>query len=143
MANFTVTGLDEMVETLQDENLLDSATLKEIMYAAGDILVEELKRYTRESGFRLAGYSRGIRYQKKIKRDKYGDPYITVTVTGKNERGQRRATVMFVLNYGRSKEYGEIVGSYFWTRGSKAAEQDVAKEIETIINRKLKERGLL
>ena len=66
-----------------------------------------------------------------------------MTSVGKNKHGVRRATVLFVLNYGRGPEYGKISGTYFWTKGSKAAESQVDKELEDILTKKLKERGLL
>ena len=40
------------------------------------------------------------------------------------------------------KEYGQIVGTYFWNRGSEEASQKIKQEFEKIINEKLRERGL-
>ena len=74
---------------------------------------------------------------------KNGDPYITITAVGKNEHGTRRATVLFVLNYGRAKGYGQITGTYFWTKGVRNAQKRVNAELEKILTQKLKERGLL
>ena len=54
-----------------------------------------------------------------------------------------RATVLFVLNYGRAKEYGQITGTYFWTKGVRTAQKRVNAELERILTQKLKERGLL
>ena len=68
---------------------------------------------------------------------------MTITAVGKNEHGTRRATVLFVLNYGRAKEYGQITGTYFWTKGVRNAQKRVNAELEKILTQKLKERGLL
>ena len=79
----------------------------------------------------------------KIKKNKYGEPQMSVTVKGKNLNGIRNATVLFVLNYGRSKKYGEIVGDYFWTKGVRKSEKEIQKRLEEITKEKLKERGLI
>ena len=50
--------------------------------------------------------------------------------------------MLFVLNYGRSAEYGEIDGTYFWTKGVRSAQKRVNAELEKILTQKLKERGL-
>lgn len=80
---------------------------------------------------------------KSIKTDKDGNKYLTVTVSGKNTRGERNATVLFVLNYGRSEPYGKIHGSYFWTRAVQRSERQVLPVYEKIINEELTERGLV
>lgn len=95
------------------------------------------------SGFQTEAYASSVKYRKTIKRDKNGDPYISITAVGKNEHGTRRATVLFVLNYGRAKEYGQITGTYFWTKGVRNAQKRVNAELEKILTQKLKERGLL
>ena len=68
---------------------------------------------------------------------------MTVTVKGKNLTGARNATILFVLNYGRSKKYGEIIGDYFWTKGTRKSEKEIQKRLEEIAKEKLKERGLI
>lgn len=142
MAKFETSGLDKMMATLQDVDVLDEATIQEMMDAAGEILVAEIKKRVAQSGFATEDYVKSIKAT-KIKRNKYGEPYIQVTSIGKNKHGVRRAAVLFVLNYGRGPEYGKISGTYFWTKGSKAAESQVDKELEDILTKKLKERGLL
>lgn len=143
MANLQVEGMNEMIHAIAEMDLFDTEMQQELLYAAGDIAVRELWERVRTSGFDFGGYKNKIKYSKKIKRDKNDLPYITVTVSGKNEHGVRRALIVFVANYGRAKAYGEIVGTYFWTRGSQAVSQEVQKEFEKIINEKLRERGLL
>ena len=113
------------------------------MTPPGDIIVEELQNAVRSSGCRTEADASSVKYRKTIKRDKNGDPYISITAVGKNEHGTRRATVLFVLNYGRAKEYGQITGTYFWTKGVRNAQKRVNAELEKILTQKLKERGLL
>ena len=143
MANISITGVDELMATLQKANVFDEDMQQELLYAAGDIIVEELQKMLKASGFQTEAYASSVKYRKTIKRDKNGDPYISITVVGKNEHGTRRATVLFVLNYGRAKKYGQITGTYFWTKGVRNAQKRVNAELEKILTQKLKERGLL
>lgn len=143
MAKISFSGADELMATLQKASAFDDETQQELLYAAGDIIVEELQKAVRASGFRTEAYGSSVKYRKTIKQDKNGDPYITITAVGKNEHGTRRATVLFVLNYGRGEEYGKINGTYFWTKGVRSAQKRVNAELEKILTQKLKERGLL
>ncbi len=143
MANISITGVDELMATLQKANVFDENMQQELLYAAGDIIVEELKKMVKASGFQTEEYASSVKYRKTIKSDKNGDPYISITAVGKNEHGTRRATVLFVLNYGRAKGYGQITGTYFWTKGVRNAQKRVNEELEKILTQKLKERGLL
>lgn len=143
MAKISFSGTDELMATLQKANAFDDETQQELLYAAGDIIVEELQKMVKTSGFQTEAYASSVKYRKTIKRDKNGDPYISITAVGKNEHGTRRATVLFVLNYGRAKEYGQITGTYFWTKGVRNAQKRVNAELEKILTQKLKERGLL
>ena len=143
MASLQVEGMNEMIHALSKIDLFDDEMQQELLYAAGDIIVEELQKMVKASGFRTEAYASSVKYRKTIKRDKNGDPYISITAVGKNEHGPRRATVLFVLNYGRAKEYGQITGTYFWTKGVRNAQKRVNAELEKILTQKLKERGLL
>ena len=143
MAKISFSGTDELMATLQKANMFDDEMQQELLYAAGDIIVEELQKMVKASGFQTEAYASSVKYRKTIKRDKNGDPYISITAVGKNEHGTRRATVLFVLNYGRAKEYGQITGTYFWTKGVRNAQKRVNAELEKILTQKLKERGLL
>ena len=78
----------------------------------------------------------------KIKKNKNGEYYVTVTVNGKNIRGQRLATIAFVFNYGRQKKYGEIKGQYFWTRAVKQTEKILPQIYEREVTNILQERGI-
>lgn len=143
MAEIAITGMDELLATLQKADMFDEEMQKELLFAAGDIIVEELRKAVQKSGFRTEAYASSVRYRKTIKKDKNGDPYISITAIGKNSHGQRRAAVLFVLNYGRSPEHGKIDGTYFWTKGAKNAQKRVNEEMEKMLTKKLKERGLL
>ena len=143
MANVTISGVDTLVAALEKADLFSQETQEEMLFAAGDILVECIQQEMQRSNFNIASLERNIYYTRKIKKNKYGEPYISVSVKGKNANGQRNATIAFVLNYGRSEDYGEISGGYFWTKGSKTAEPLIFKKIEEIAERRLREGGLL
>ena len=57
MANISITGADELIATLQKANVFDEDMQKELLYAAGDIIVEELQNAVRASGFRTEAYA--------------------------------------------------------------------------------------
>lgn len=142
MAKFETTGLDAMMATLEGSDIFDEETVKELMTAAGEILVAEIRKRVVQSGFATEGYVKSIK-PTKIRKNKYGEPYIQVTAVGRNKHGERKAAVLFILNYGRGPEYGRINGTYFWTKGSQEAARQVDRELEKILTQKLKERGLL
>lgn len=144
MADIKISGVNETMLELKKANLLDDEeTLKEILFAGAEILAEEIKKRMDTSGFAVSGYKNSITYDKKVKRTKSGNPYVSVYARGKNSQEEPRGLVLFVLNYGRSAEYGEITGTYFWSNATKAANDLVEKTIEKICTQKLKERGLL
>lgn len=138
MASFEMEGLEKAIDELKKADLFDDQTVVEMLTAAGDVIVREIRTKMDASGFDIGSYKTSVSFRKKVRKDKNGDPYITVTVNGKNRQGERKATVLFVLNYGRSAEYGEIPGSYFWTNGTKAAEPLAMKELKKIVEQKLK-----
>ena len=142
MAKFQTSGVDEMVAKLQKAGGLDDKLVTEIMNAAGEIMVAEIKKRVAQSGFATEEYVKSIK-PTKIRRNKFGEPYIQVTAVWNNKHGERRAAVLFVLNYGRGPQYGRITGTYYWTRGSQEAAKQVEKELDALLTQKLKERGLL
>lgn len=142
MAKFETSGIDGMLATLQNAAELDEETVKELMAAAGEIMVAEIKRRVAQSGFATEEYVKSIR-PTKVRKNKFGEPYIQVTAVGNNKHGERRAAVLFVLNYGRGPQYGRITGTYYWTKGSQEAAKRVEKELDALLTQKLKERGLL
>lgn len=142
MAKFQTSGVDEMVAKLQKAGGLDDKLVTEIMNAAGEIMVAEIKKRVAQSGFATEEYVKSIK-PTKIRRNKFGEPYIQVTAVGSNKHGERRAAVLFVLNYGRGPRYGRITGTYYWTKGSQEAAKQVEKELDALLTQKLKERGLL
>lgn len=50
MAKISFSGTDELIATLQKADAFDDETQQELLYAAGDIIVEELQKMVRSSG---------------------------------------------------------------------------------------------
>lgn len=139
MANLTfdVQGASVGLGNLQLQDILTQENIEKMLYDMADIVVAELKKSMQNAGHVDTGETiRHIGYNKSIKW-KNGVPSVTVTVSGKRKDGQRFATVAFVLNYGRKKEYGQITGSYFWNRAIEAAEPKAVARCNEIIEQAL------
>ena len=143
MAELSFTGLDDVIQAMQRADLFDDETQTELLQAGTAHLRETIQNEIARAPYQLKFVSSKLTKPKKAKKDKNGNYYMTVSVSGKNARGERNATVAFVLNYGRREEYGKIAGSYFWTRAVKRSENSVVPVYKAIITKKYKERGLI
>ena len=143
MAELSSDGIDDLIKAMQRADIFDEATQTELLQAGAEHFRDIVRQEVNRAAYDLKFVSSKLSKQKKAKRDKDGNYYMTVTVTGKNERGERNATVAFVLNYGRREEYGKIEGSYFWTRARQRSDLTVVPVYEKIIEEKYKERGLI
>ena len=139
MAEFECSSIDQLIKEMQSLDLYDADTQEDVLNAEADVLIEEIQKGMNASQFDLSKIARQVQKSKVTKSTVRS---VTVTVRGKNERGERNATVAFVLNYGRRKEFGEIVGEYFWTSAVKKAENPMLSAAEEVVIKKIKERGL-
>lgn len=143
LAEISFDGMDDVIQALSEFNLFDEQTQTKLLEAGAEnlraLIVEEGGRSGQDVGRMLKKVSR----PKKAKTDKQGNYYMTISPNGKNSRGERNATVLFVLNYGRTEPYGKIQGSYFWTRAVQRSQRQVIPIYEKIINDELTERGLV
>lgn len=144
MADFNVdfSSMDGLIKSLEGLDMFDEDMQSKMLNAGADRLMGTIREEANRSGYQLKRISSKLSKARKIKKDKNGNYYMTVTVSGKNERGERNATVAFVLNYGRSEKYGKIQGSYFWTRAVNRTEKTVQGVYENIVTEELRERGL-
>lgn len=144
MAEFDVdfSSMDSLIKSLEGLDMFDEDMQSKMLNAGADHLIKTIQEEATRSGYQLKRISSKLSKGRKIKKDKNGNFYTTVTVAGKNERGERNATVAFVLNYGRSEEYGKIQGSYYWTRAVNRTEKTAQGVYEDIVTEELKERGL-
>ena len=143
MAEFSFDGIDDLIKSMQKADLFDEETQTDLLQAGTEQFREIVREEVTRSPYNLKFVSNKLTKQKKAKKDKDGNYYMTVSVSGKNERGERNATVAFVLNYGRREEYGKIEGSYYWTRAVRRADGSLVPVYEKIISKKLQERGLV
>lgn len=143
MAEFDVdfSSMDNMIKSLKGLDMFDEDMQRKLLNAGADFLVRTISEEAGRSDYHLKRISSKLSKSRTIKRDKDGNYYVTVTVNGKNDRGERNATVAFVLNYGRSEKYGRIQGSYYWTRAVKRTEKNVQTVYEEIVTEELKERS--
>lgn len=144
MAEFDVdfSSIDHLIRSLEEMDLFDEDMQSKMLNAGADHLMDTIRKEAGSSGYRLSRISSKLIKSRKIKKDKNGNYFTSVTVTGKNERGERNATVAFVLNYGRSEKYGKIEGSYYWTRAVNRTEKSLQGVYEDIVTEELNERGL-
>lgn len=144
MASFKLESgsLDTLIKQIASMNMFDEETQEELLNAGADHLIGTIRKEASSAPYRLDRIAEKVTKSRKIKKDKNGNYYLTVTPSGKNFRGERNATVAFVLNYGRSEKYGKITGCYFWTRAVKSAEKTVTKIYADLIDKKIKEKGL-
>ena len=142
MADITFEGMDELIRALDAAGKLDDQTTDEILNAGADVALQAIRQAVRSSRYRISGYASAVKKSRVKKRN--GEPYISITVDGRNERGERRGTVLFVLNYGRSSHdpHGAIQPGYFWTMATRQAMEPAQKAMEEIMNKKLQEEGL-
>ena len=141
MADVSVSGMDDLIRALEKNDLFSDETQAEMLNAGADIIADSISKEMMKSRFTIQHLISKIK-KSKIKRSKNGDPKISVTVKGKNAFGTRNALILFVLNYGRAKKYGEIIGEYFWTRGSRNCDKAIEKALTEIAEDKLKKEGL-
>lgn len=142
MASFIVEGAGEALVQLEKADLFDDETVREMLFAGGDILVDEIQRAMQQDTHKIAHLAPKVRYKRTVKKGKDGVPYIAVSAEGKNRTGDRNSTILFVLNYGRSPKYGRITGSYFWTKAVKSATPKISAKYQEIANKILNERGV-
>lgn len=143
MAEFEVSSMDELIRAMQDFDLFTDDVQDKLISAGADTLMATIREEAQRSGQDLQRITGKLTKGRVLKKDKNGNRYRVVSISGNNSRGERNGTVAFVLNYGRSEEYGRIEGSYFWTRAVKRTKNSLLPVYEKIINEELTERSLI
>lgn len=144
MAVMVFEGMKELEDALREADLFDDAAAMQDILSAGEAHLSQcIRNEIAKAPYNLKFVSNRLTRNKKVKKDQNGNYYLSVSVSGKNVRGEKNAVVAFVLNYGRAKEYGEIAGSYFWTRAVNKASNSILPVYEKIITEKYREKGLI
>lgn len=143
MAEFQTDGLTEFIRQLEQDDLFNDEVAGEMLFSMADEMVDSVQKKMRSTRYDMARLSKKVGYTKKIKNEKNGGKSVTVSVKGKNARGERNATVVFVLNYGRREEYGRLAPMHFWDSATQET-IDKAQEIaENAATEYYKSKGLI
>lgn len=143
MAEFETDGLAEFIRQLETDGLYDDEVAEKMLFAMADEMVDSVQKKMRGTRFDVDRLSRKVGYTKKVKNEKNGGKSVTVTVKGKNARGERNATVVFVLNYGRQEKYGRIAPGHFWDAATVETKEKVQQIAEDAATEYYKSKGLI
>ena len=143
MAEFQTDGLAEFIRQLEQDDLFNDEVAGEMLFAMADEMVDSVQKKMRSTKYDMARLSKKVGYTKKIKEEKNGGKSVTVSVKGKNARGERNATVVFVLNYGRSEKYGRLAPMHFWDSASQEAKEKAQKIAEETATDYYKSKGMI
>lgn len=144
MAQIESSGITVAIRQLEQADLFDDATTKEMLTAGAETMLDAVKSAfvqaghnnlarPRRTGETLQHFSRS----RTVKKDKKGVPYMLVTISGADKRGQRYGTKGFVLNYGRRKG-GKITADYYWSTAVQNTRQAVNDIMAATADKKLK-----
>lgn len=121
MAQMETDGIQEAIRQLNKADLFTDENVKRMLTAGTAVMLPAVKSAFVASGHNNPGRQRRtgetlrhITKARTVRKDKYGVPYMFVTIHGKDSRGQRYGTKGFVLNYGRRKG-GKIPADYYWS----------------------------
>lgn len=145
MAEFNVdySSMDSLISSLSKLDLFDDEMQEKLLGAGASSLMDAITEEAARAPYDLKFLSGRLRKSRKVKKGKDGTNYIEVFVSGKNSDKQQYTTIAFVLNYGRSKRFGEIPGSFFWTRAVRRTQKTVFEDYEDVVTETLKERKLI
>ena len=139
MAKLEVNGLDALADDFMALATLPDSVSEGILNAAADVIAQEQKK-TMEKMWR-GPYSTGdtARAVKKGKvRKSSSGKYITVYPQGRNRKGERRAAVAFINEYGKRGQPGRPA---IRTANEKAADKAVEAG-EKVYHQFLDKKGL-
>lgn len=141
---FDENALQNLMDKLEHNGLFDEDTQKELLTAGATVMRDNAEQKMRAAGHVDTGETeKHITVTRKVVTTKTGAKRLSVTVTGKDKRGERYAAKAFVLNYGRKKAYGYLPGSLFWTTARKISEPRIEALWRDMVTKKLKEKGLI
>lgn len=141
MAKFTADGFDVALGELARADLFTDENITAILHAGAEVMVDEVRKEMQRAPLNISHLTGKIRYKSGFKRYKDGTPYVTVTAMGKNKTGDSNSVILFVLNYGRSKKYGYIPPSLFWTKAAATAEPKITAAMQAAADKILAGKG--
>ena len=126
MADFQVTGLDDVMKEMMSHQAAAEVAIPEMLNAGAEILVKSQKGQAQSMKIRNTGDFINSIKAAKIKKDRDGNSYIEVSPQGKDHKGVRNAEKGFIAEYGTSK-----IPARPWMRtaNAKCSDEITAKEI--------------
>ena len=143
MAEFQTDGLTEFIRQLEQDDLFNDEVAGEMLFSMADEMVDSVQKKMLSTRYNMTRLSKKVGYTKKIKSEKNGGKSVTVSVKGKNARGERNATVVFVLNYGRREEYGRLAPMHFWDSATHETKEKAQEIAENAATEYYKSKGLI
>jgi len=141
--SFDDSAITSLMKQLEVSGPFADKVAEEMLFAGAEILAKEAQEQFIRAGYPAREVYKNIGFIRKVKKDKSGIKSVSITVKGKDNRGEGNAVKAFVLNYGRGKRYGEIKGSHFWNRAKEKAQPEMSRKCEEIATKHLKEKGLI
>lgn len=141
-------AIRDMIHRLSAADLFTEESQERILKAGAQTLADAEARAARGRHRRTGVMAEHVTVAKKIRQDKYGYLYATVTVSGSVARGKKRkirtrnAVKAFVNNYGR-RSRGAIPASYFWTWTAERSRGQCTQTMQEEVNALLKEKGAI
>ena len=102
-------AIAQAIKKLQENNMFSDKTVTAILTIGADEMLASVKSAFIQSGHnntlprRTGETLRHFTKSRKLMKDKRGTPYMFVTVSGSDRRGQRYGAKAFVLNHDRRK----------------------------------------
>lgn len=139
MAEFGVTGLDDLMLTMQQIAEIPDEVQAEILNAQADIAVVAQKKSALSAGVSPHGELMSSIGKTKIKTGKNGKS-IYVYPQGVNSSGTRNAEVAFIREYGAERRNQQ--GKMFIRNANERSAESTTKAAAEIYDRWLKKKGL-
>lgn len=131
---FASAAIAQAIKKLQENNMFSDKTVTAILTIGADEMLASVKSAFIQSGHnntlprRTGETLRHFTKSRKLMKDKRGTPYMFVTVSGSDRRGQRYGAKAFVLNYGRRKG-GKITADYYLSNAAKSTRPKINQQM--------------
>ena len=138
-------AISNLIDNLNKADLFNDENENRLINIGANEVADSIKNAMGQSQFDIAKFKNKVKVSNKVKKDKNGYAYATISPQGNytgSGKPRRLAAILFVLNYGRKKEYGEIIGDYFWTNGVKRGQKSAEEAMREEVNKIYHERGL-
>ena len=143
MAKFETDDLAAFIRQLETDGLYNDEVAGEMLFSQASEMVSATRKKMHSTRYNMSRLSKKVGFTKKLTEEKNGGKSVTVTVKGKNKRGERNATVVFVLNYGRREEYGRLAPMHFWNAAEQETKEKAQEIAENAATEYYKSRGMI